>query len=635
MVLNTILAASEPAGGAETTQVVIATAGATLATALLLFLVQGHRSGRVAFLGNVADRTAKVARLPGWSSLPAGMAGAALGIALLGMYWDISLHIDNGRDAGPLANPAHYLILVGLFGVFAAGILAMALPRPGELPGPRPLRITDDWHAPIGGVLMAACGGFALIGFPLDDVWHRLFGQDVTLWGPTHLMLIGGAGMTLVANAVLLTEGLHAKGAGGGKQSIVTFIRRASLMGGFLIGLSTFQAEFDFGVPQYRMVFQPFLIALAAGFALVAGRIWIGRGGALFAVAFYVVVRGGVSVIVGPVLGQTTPAIPLYAVEALLVEGVALLIAARARPVAFGAVSGVLIGTLGFAAEWAWVGAVFRLEWTGDILGEGLLMAVAGGVAGGLAGGLLASGLRRELPSIARPALALGLVLVAACLVNGLVTTGPEDTRAIATVDRTADGNANVTVRVTPAPDEPAWLTATSWQGGGLVVEPLRETEPGVFRTEQPVPASGEWKATIRLQDGRRVLGAPLYLPRDEAIPAPEVPAAARFDRAFQRDHELLQRERKGDTPAWLWTAAGATVLALYLAFLAALAWGVGRIAQRNEPTLPDSDRLPTVNQDGRSEASQNAHGEGADRFRPTPSPSRSTTAAGSGAKPR
>ena len=42
-------------------------------------------------------------------------------------------------------------------------------------------------------LLLTACGAFSLIGFPLDDVWHRLFGQDVTLWGPTHLMLIGGA----------------------------------------------------------------------------------------------------------------------------------------------------------------------------------------------------------------------------------------------------------------------------------------------------------------------------------------------------------------------------------------------------------------------------------------------------------
>ena len=108
------------------------------------------------------------------------------------MYWDISLHIDVGRDPGPLANPAHYLILAGLFGIFAAGFLAICLPK--ERPGPAAVHIAGDWYAPVGGVLIAACGAFALIGFPLDDIWHRLFGQDVTLWGPTHLMLIGGAG---------------------------------------------------------------------------------------------------------------------------------------------------------------------------------------------------------------------------------------------------------------------------------------------------------------------------------------------------------------------------------------------------------------------------------------------------------
>ena len=125
------------------------------------------------------------------------------------MYWDISLHIDNGRDAGPLANPAHYLILAGLFGVFASGVLAIVLPQ--ERPGPGAVRIARGWYAPAGGVLMAACGAFSLIAFPLDDFWHRLFGQDVTLWGPTHLMLIGGAGLSLVAQSVLLAEGMRAR----------------------------------------------------------------------------------------------------------------------------------------------------------------------------------------------------------------------------------------------------------------------------------------------------------------------------------------------------------------------------------------------------------------------------------------
>ena len=52
------------------------------------------------------------------------------------MYWDIALHIGVGRDEGPLANPAHYFILAGLFGIFTAGFFAMVLPK--EQPERRP-----------------------------------------------------------------------------------------------------------------------------------------------------------------------------------------------------------------------------------------------------------------------------------------------------------------------------------------------------------------------------------------------------------------------------------------------------------------------------------------------------------------
>ena len=76
----------------------------------------------------------RVGNLPPWVALPSALGTASLITALLGMYWDISLHIDNGRDAGPLANPAHYLILFGLFGIFAAGFLAMTIPRGEAVP---------------------------------------------------------------------------------------------------------------------------------------------------------------------------------------------------------------------------------------------------------------------------------------------------------------------------------------------------------------------------------------------------------------------------------------------------------------------------------------------------------------------
>src|SRR5438034_1106898 len=131
----------------------------------------------------------------------AGGAGSSL--LLASSAWAKSTAEPAG--GAPLANPAHFLILGGLFTLFVAGFVSIVLPR--ERPGAAAVRITRSWHAPLGGVLLFACAAFALFGFPLDDAWHRLFGQDVTLWGPTHLMLFGGAAMTLIGRSVLLVEG--------------------------------------------------------------------------------------------------------------------------------------------------------------------------------------------------------------------------------------------------------------------------------------------------------------------------------------------------------------------------------------------------------------------------------------------
>src|SRR3954466_12696867 len=227
-----VAAASEPAGGAAIGQVILATSIAAIATAGLLWLVTTYRQRRGTVLERVADFSERVSGLPSWAALPAGVAGVTLLVALLGMYWDISLHIDNGRDPGPLANPAHYLILFGLFGIFSAGFLGAAVPR--GRPGPTALRVYGDWYAPLGGFVLAACGAFALVGFPLDDGWHRLFGQDVTLWGPTHLMLIGGASLSLMGIGILLAEGTRAHSGPRGEErpgrvSPWLMIRRASL----------------------------------------------------------------------------------------------------------------------------------------------------------------------------------------------------------------------------------------------------------------------------------------------------------------------------------------------------------------------------------------------------------------------
>src|SRR3954462_9921190 len=374
-----------PAAGAGLAQGALATGGATVATAILLWICLSHRSGRIKWVGRLAGFAERETGVAGWSSLPGAMLGISLLTAVFGMYWDISLHIDNGRDPGPLANPAHYFILVGLFGVLAAGVLSIAL-TPDEKPSKGAIRLPNGWWAPLGAVMIITCGAVSLIAFPLDDIWHRLFGQEVTLLCPTHRLLIGGASFSILGQWVLDVEGHRASKGEGREGSVWTYVRNVSLVGSLLVGLSTFQAEFDFSVPQFRLVWQPLLLALAAGMGLVAARVRLGRGGALAAALFFIGLRGLLSLLVGPIFGQTTPHFPLYIVEAGLVELVALRWG-RSRPITLGVVSGVLIGTIGFAAEYAWSNIVDTIGWPPSLILEGVICALVAGVAGGIIGG--------------------------------------------------------------------------------------------------------------------------------------------------------------------------------------------------------------------------------------------------------
>jgi len=518
--------------------------------------------------------------------------GGSLLVALFGMYWDISLHIDNGRDAGPLANPAHYFILVGLFGIFSAGFFAMVLPR--ERPSTVAIRMGRDWYAPLGGVLICACGAFSLIGFPLDDVWHRLFGQDVTLWGPTHLMLIGGAAMTLVGIAVLTVEGLRSNASAETpvEELLHTKMARAvALTGGLMLGLSTFQAEFDFGVPQFQLIFQPMLLMLAAGVGLVLARVYAGPGAALGAAGFFILLRGGLALLVGPALGQTMPHFPLYVAEAVVVEAVALFISTQ-RPLRFGLASGIGIGTVGLAAEWAWSHLWMPLPWPESAFPEAAVVGLAAAIAGSTIGAWIGTHLSpiplERSPQLRRAAVCSAAVL-AALVAYGLYTPTQEGVSAqvaLKDVGGPAGREVEATVRLDPpgAAADAEWFDVTAWQGGGLVVAPLERTAPGVYRSTEPIPVHGNWKAMIRLHDESSLTALPIYLPRDEAIPVGEVPAPAQFTRAFEDEHQLLQREAKGG-PAFLVALAYSTVAGIALSLLALLAWALHRLAVGLRPT--------------------------------------------------
>jgi hypothetical protein len=418
-----------------------------------------------------------------------------------------------------------------------------------------------------------------MLGFPLDDVWHRIFGQDVTLWGPTHVLMIGGASLAPIAAWLLLVEGRRAAGRPHtGRLTLLAW--EVQLAGATLIGLSTLQLEFGFGVPQFQLVFHPVLIALAASIALVAARLRLGRGGALATTGAYLLIMTPMVLVIGPGFGHTFLHFPLYLVEAVLVEVAALALAGRGA-IAVGAASGALIGTIGLAAEWAFSQVAMPLPWNAALLPEAPALALVAALAGGLLGAHLGSGLQGER-AVPRLLPAAALAVVGTCIAIPLRTDSGEPIRASVALEETRpapEREVIATVRLDPphAADDAKWLHAMAWQGGGSRLVELDQVRPGVYRTAEPVPVHGDWKANVRLHTGDAILAMPLYLPEDSGIPAREVPAEPRFERSFQLDHEVLRREERGAAP-WLSGAAYGVLGAVALAWLAAIVAAVTRL---------------------------------------------------------
>ncbi len=520
--------------------------------------------------------------LPGWSMAGALTGLTAAGIAAVGLYWDVAWHIDLGRD-DELFTPSHTMILIGLNGlVFAAAIAVVFanLDRTGRLRVP--------WSA----LALGALGVGASAAFPLDDLWHRAYGVDVTLWSPTHLQLIAGGSLSPIAVWLMIREGRRepnrpaerdgrdASAEPSGPTALGRAIEVLSF-GAILTGLSIVQGEFDFGVPQFQVVYQPILIAAAAGLGLVAARIALGRGGALLAVVGFLVLRGTFALLVGGALNHTVPRFPLYLVAALAVEAVAYGLGTERRA-RFAVAAGAAVATVGLGAELAWI----QLSGWGLPTTNGLPVALALSLAAGttaavlgaaLVGGVAPSGHR--LRPLAVAGAGLGLVVV-------LAVPLPRDVGAVEAViglDRT-EGEASVTVQLEPptAAENASVFGLIAWQGGGRVLADLDRVGPGRYVSSKPIPVSGTWKSMVGLQRGREVMAAPIYLPADPEIGASAVPAQAERRVAFSRNTDILLREAK-DGPAWpaLLSYAGvAIVVAMWLALFT-------RAASRVQPPAP------------------------------------------------
>lgn len=145
---------------------------------------------------------------------------AAKILAMWGLQWDIRWHIRIGRDSAWI--PPHLMMYSGvaIIVMLCFGMLAWdTWRRRGGLDA-------GGGTVAAGGGTVAAAGEMAVLGFvstpgfhlaawgialtvlaaPIDDLWHRVFGIDVTLWSPPHLLGLSGSFINTAACLLIARE---------------------------------------------------------------------------------------------------------------------------------------------------------------------------------------------------------------------------------------------------------------------------------------------------------------------------------------------------------------------------------------------------------------------------------------------
>lgn len=119
-----------------------------------------------------------------------------------GVQWDIRWHVVIGRDSFWIA--PHVMTYAGVtlvvllsFGVLAARTWRAGGPAGLTLLG---LRGSRGFHLAAWGIAVT------VLAAPIDDLWHRLFGLDVTIWSPPHLLGILGSAVNSVACLLIARE---------------------------------------------------------------------------------------------------------------------------------------------------------------------------------------------------------------------------------------------------------------------------------------------------------------------------------------------------------------------------------------------------------------------------------------------
>src|SRR5882672_16253 len=202
-----------------------------------------------------------------WALLAAKLVGS------WGVGWDIRWHLVIGRDSFWIAPHVMTYASVVVACAISFGVLVVETWRARGVSTPGTITIaglrgTRGFHLAWWGMAIV------ILAAPIDDLWHRLFGLDVTLWSPPHVLGLAGYQVSNLGALLIALEVYDA----GAKRWTALVTSGVFLLGTFYILVDqSVQTAFHRG-SVFFFTF-PILGALAFTFALVlVARLAMGRG---------------------------------------------------------------------------------------------------------------------------------------------------------------------------------------------------------------------------------------------------------------------------------------------------------------------------------------------------------------------
>jgi hypothetical protein len=426
--------------------------------------------------------------------LAAYVGAALLLVGAISTYWDIATHIDVGRER--FLTPAHMGIYSGVF------ISAIAIALSGLADH---FRAGDSLFGAIRhpfrnlrpGIGVAGAGMLTtLVAAPFDNAWHEVYGIDVTIWSPPHLLAIFGIAAATLGLATLVAPAVTKR------DSLAYPVLLAALLTALLITTG----EFEFNAPQYRIAYHPIILAGATAlvFTTAAGERWRATTAALW---FEGVRVASLLFLIG--VDRSLAFVPLVVPAAIVAD---LLVKKNVRR---GLFMGVAVGVIAVVSNWVLLELLPGLRWPADDMLLGGPLAVAAGALAGWIGSRLGDRLEGEPPArsgfaLRRSALAAGssillLVTVAPALAHevggkrgsGTIAWSPQIPEAGQTID------IEISDLLLDSGRSPEGLRVEAWRAEHRISVPIETTAGSQGRAaEMTLPEQGLWFLFVRAEAG-------------------------------------------------------------------------------------------------------------------------------------